>query len=142
MFEPIIAHRRMLVATDMEKYSQRDSVHQHESQRALVGATREAAVAVGLDLDSWAKQSTGDGQLFVLPADVNEATVVGRFVQEIPGLFRRGQQGLHFMTQVTIAIRRSRHVGGALTLRHVERRVQNLPHLLKSLRSHTRRPPV
>jgi hypothetical protein len=88
MFEPTVSRRRMVVATDMEKYSRRDNVEQVEAQEVLVRATEAAAADAGLDRSDWGVQSTGDGQIFVLPADVREEVIVGRFVAAADRLLR------------------------------------------------------
>ncbi|MFG1764193.1 hypothetical protein ACGFIH_12760 [Micromonospora parva] len=43
----------------------------------------EAAGAVGLDRVAWTTQQAGDGELAVVPRDVSESRVIGRFVPEL-----------------------------------------------------------
>ncbi|WP_434743753.1 hypothetical protein [Micromonospora sp. SH-82] len=75
--------RRLLISVDMERYSRRGNVQQHEAQRAFHELLHDAAHAVGLDRASWTTQKAGDGELAILPRDVAESRVIGRFVPEL-----------------------------------------------------------
>jgi len=68
------------MVADMERYSKRRSSWQREAQERFVQALDEAAAASGLDRAAWHRQSTGDGELAVLPEDVNEALLPWRFL--------------------------------------------------------------
>lgn len=74
---------RMLLAVDVEKYSKRNAMEQFHAQRDLRQTLEEAASRCGLDRELWHKQVRGDGELAVLPADVDVAHVVGTFVRHL-----------------------------------------------------------
>lgn len=81
--------RRLLVSVDMERYSRRSNLAQYEAQQGFQQLLRAAAAAVGLDRVSWKTQQAGDGELAILPADVDEPRVIGRLVPELDRLVRR-----------------------------------------------------
>jgi hypothetical protein len=75
--------RRLLISVDMERYSRRSNVQQYEAQRHFRELLHEAADAVGLDRVAWMTQQAGDGELAIVPRDVSESRVIGRFVPEL-----------------------------------------------------------
>ncbi|EEP74592.1 hypothetical protein MCAG_04919 [Micromonospora sp. ATCC 39149] len=75
--------RRLLISVDMERYSRRSNLQQYEAQQAFHELLHSAAEAVGLDRVAWSTQQAGDGELAILPRDVPEARVIGRFVPEL-----------------------------------------------------------
>ncbi|WP_091301391.1 hypothetical protein [Micromonospora halophytica] len=75
--------RRLLVAVDMERYSRRSNLQQYEAQQDFKQLLKKAARDVGLDRVTWTTQQAGDGELAILPRDVPEARVIGRFVPEL-----------------------------------------------------------
>ncbi|WP_231933393.1 hypothetical protein [Micromonospora coxensis] len=75
--------RRLLVAVDMERYSRRSNLQQYEAQQDFKQLLQMAARDVGLDRVTWTTQQAGDGELAILPRDVPEARVIGRFVPEL-----------------------------------------------------------
>lgn len=77
---------RCVVGVDVEGYSRRDLRRQRDAQRDLRDLLAEAARRAGLDRTAWEVFHTGDGELAVLPADVNLLAVVGRFIPELHGL--------------------------------------------------------
>ncbi len=74
---------RFVVGVDVEKYSSKNTRQQDETQRALDQILSEAASAAGLDRQEWQTAPGGDGELAVLPGDVDMVAVVGRFVSEL-----------------------------------------------------------
>lgn len=74
---------RFVVGVDVEKYSARNVRQQDETQRALDQILSTAASAAGLDRRLWMTAPGGDGELAILPADVDMVAVVGRFVSEL-----------------------------------------------------------
>ncbi len=68
------------MVADMERYSKRPSSWQRDAQAKFVGALDDAAAASGLSRASWHRQPSGDGELAVLPEDVPEAVLLGRFL--------------------------------------------------------------
>lgn len=75
--------RRLLVCVDMERYSRRSNLQQFEAQKEFRDLLHGAASAVGLDRMTWSTQQAGDGELAILPRDVPESQVIGRFVPEL-----------------------------------------------------------
>lgn len=74
---------RFVVGVDVEKYSGRNVRRQDDTQRGLDQILGETAIAAGLDRRLWLTTPGGDGELAVLPADVDMVAVVGRFVSEL-----------------------------------------------------------
>ncbi|MFI6825150.1 hypothetical protein ACIBJE_30010 [Micromonospora sp. NPDC050187] len=80
--------RRLLIAVDMERYSRRGNRRQYEAQQAFQQVLHDAARTVGLDRVRWKTQQAGDGELAILPPDVREPLLIGRFVPELNRLLR------------------------------------------------------
>ncbi|GLY82427.1 hypothetical protein [Actinoallomurus iriomotensis] len=72
---------RLLVAVDVERYSARSAMEQLRAQTDLRQVLDDAASHAGLDRALWHKQVRGDGELAVLPPEVDVPGVVGSFVQ-------------------------------------------------------------
>ncbi|SRR6266516_4554551 len=72
---PVLA-RRGLLGTDIDNYSARGALDQHEAQLVYEWAMQEAAKVSGLSLDQCRRQPTGDGELVVLPDGVHEPRVL------------------------------------------------------------------
>jgi hypothetical protein len=68
--------RRGLIGTDIERYSRRGALDQHEAQRAYDEAIREAATDAGLPTADWLRQPAGDGEFAILPDGVHEPKVI------------------------------------------------------------------
>ncbi len=81
--------RRLLICVDMERYSRRSNVQQYEAQQDFHRLLQEAAGDVGLDRVGWTTQQAGDGELAILPRELPEARVIGRFVPELNRRLRR-----------------------------------------------------
>ncbi|WP_433318250.1 hypothetical protein ACQP0U_11570 [Micromonospora sp. CA-269861] len=75
--------RRLLISVDMERYSRRSNLQQYEAQRQFRELLHEAAGAVGLDRVAWTTQQAGDGELAIVPREVSESRVIGKFVPEL-----------------------------------------------------------
>lgn len=74
---------RFVVGVDVERYSGRHTRHQDMIRRDLDELLRQAASATGLDRNLWSSMGTGDGELAVLPADVDMVPVVNGLVREL-----------------------------------------------------------
>jgi hypothetical protein len=74
---------RFVVGVDVEKYSARNVRQQDETQHALNQILSTTASAAGLDRRQWVTAPGGDGELAILPGDVDMVAVVGRFVSEL-----------------------------------------------------------
>lgn len=74
---------RLLMATDIQAYSRRDAMEQLRTQQEFDALLDIAADGSGLDRGRWQKQVGGDGELAVLPEDVDVTQVVGRFAGEL-----------------------------------------------------------
>ncbi|MEV5750169.1 hypothetical protein AB0L00_20305 [Actinoallomurus sp. NPDC052308] len=87
---------RLVLAIDVEKYSTRDARGQLRAQTDLRNILSLAARDVGLDRSLWYEQVSGDGELAVLPEDVDVSLVVGDFtrrLEAILGEFNRERGG-------------------------------------------------
>ncbi len=80
--------RRLCIAVDLERYSQRNDPGQIEAQRAMSELLREAGTHGALERAQWHIQRQGDGELALLPPGINEAVV-------ITSLTRSLRDGLH-----------------------------------------------
>jgi hypothetical protein len=74
---------RLVLAVDVEKYSARDAREQLRAQTELQRILSAAARNVGLDQRQWYEQVSGDGELVVLPEDVDVSVVVGDFTSSL-----------------------------------------------------------
>jgi hypothetical protein len=73
---------------DVKKYSSRSTRRQDDIQRELRSLLALAAEASGLDAEAWQRQGTGDGELVVLPPDIDLVRVVARFTPELNTLLK------------------------------------------------------
>jgi hypothetical protein len=74
---------RFVIGVDVERYSVRNVRQQDDTQRALDRILAEAAEAVGLDRQAWLTQPGGDGELAILPADVDVVASVSGLVTQL-----------------------------------------------------------
>jgi class 3 adenylate cyclase len=74
---------RFVIGVDVEKYSARNVRQQDDTQCALDRILDEAADAAGLDRQQWLTQPGGDGELAILPADVDMVASVSGLVTQL-----------------------------------------------------------
>ena len=74
---------RLVLAVDVEKYSSRAAREQLRAQTDLRHILSLAAQNAGLDRSLWYEQPSGDGELVVLPEDVDVSVVVGDFTAQL-----------------------------------------------------------
>ncbi|MBV9448599.1 MAG: hypothetical protein JO345_22155 [Streptosporangiaceae bacterium] len=74
---------RFLVAVDIEGFSRRAAAGQARVQDDLERAMARAAASTGLDRGRWYRQPRGDGELDVLPEDVDGLSLVARYPREL-----------------------------------------------------------
>jgi hypothetical protein len=74
---------RFVVGVDVQKYGSRNVRRQSDTQRELDRLLRKSAAAADLNRELWDKAPGGDGELAVLPPDIDLAKVVGRFVSAL-----------------------------------------------------------
>lgn len=74
---------RLVLAVDVEKYSSRVAREQLRAQTDLRHILSLAAQNAGLDRSQWYEQVSGDGELAVLPDDVDVTVVVGDFTSQL-----------------------------------------------------------
>jgi class 3 adenylate cyclase len=74
---------RLVLAVDVEKYSSRVAREQLRAQTDLRHILSLAAQNAGLDRSEWYEQVSGDGELVVLPDDVDVSAVVGDFTSQL-----------------------------------------------------------
>lgn len=101
--------RRSLLCSDAARYSIRNDIQQHELQQALVEVTEDAAAGAGFDRAKWGVQSSGDGELAVLPADVSEWTVIDYFPTALTAALAR--HNAHCCEEMRLRMRLAIHYG-------------------------------
>ena len=116
---------RFVIGFDIQGFSVRSTRRQQLLQRDLDDILVLAAAAAGLDRREWILQPTGDGELAIVPPDVDLALVVGRFVTELDGLLadrnedRAGEMQLRLRLAMhidTLILSPSSHAGPALVV--------------------------
>ncbi|MFI1061420.1 hypothetical protein ACH4TC_05930 [Streptomyces spororaveus] len=75
--------RRLLLAVDARGYGSADTARQRDIQTVLPRLLSESADAAGLDRASWVRQSAGDSEFAVLPADSDEQALVETFMRRL-----------------------------------------------------------
>jgi hypothetical protein len=73
--------RRLCVSVDVERYSRWSPQDQKLAQDDLAKVLEMACNDAGLDRSTWERHPGGDGELAVLPRDVDEFAVVNHFVR-------------------------------------------------------------
>ncbi|WP_432837302.1 hypothetical protein [Dactylosporangium sp. CA-092794] len=101
--------RRILVAVDVERYSQRENLQQYHIQRAFQRALADAADRLGLRRAEWLTQPSGDGELAILPAGTSEPLVVAHLGATLDALLRERNRDLG--ADLRIRLRLAVHVG-------------------------------
>lgn len=102
-------YRRVVLVGDMERYSARSTVLQNEAQRVFLDALDAAAAAAGLDRDVWRRQSSGDGELAVLPPEVDEPALLSAFLLGLDRFLR--PYNAHRRAEARIRVRIAVHQG-------------------------------
>lgn len=99
-------YRRLVLVADMERYSARSTMLQHEAQEAFLDVLDAAGVAAGLDRGAWRRQSSGDGEVAVLPADVDEPALLSAFLLAADQRLRayNGPRRPHAKVRIRIAV--------------------------------------
>ena len=97
---------RFVIGVDIETYSSRSIRLQGDLQRDLVDVLEQAAAAAGIGRHRWDRMPVGDGELAVLPPDVDLVAVVGRFVTELDDLLavRNGDRADHARMRLRVAM--------------------------------------
>ena len=99
-------YRRLVLVADMERYSARSTVLQHEAQNQFLEVLDAAGVAAGLDRGAWRRQAGGDGEVAVLPADVDEPALLSAFLLAADRRLRtyNGPRRSHARVRLRIAV--------------------------------------
>jgi hypothetical protein len=101
--------RRLCIAVDLERYSQRPDSAQIEAQRAMSGLLREAGDHGALERAQWMIQQQGDGELALLPPGIDEAYVITSLIHELnAGLHRYNR---HASATARLRMRVAAHEG-------------------------------
>jgi class 3 adenylate cyclase len=79
---------RLVVAVDVERYSNRDTVQQYGVQEDLNRVLGEAATRAGFDRSCWDTQVSGDGEMAVLPERTDLPRMVADFTRELDTALR------------------------------------------------------
>lgn len=73
---------RLLLAVDVVSYSRLDAHQQLRTQTALRSLLDACAASTGLEPSRWHRQVRGDGELVVLPPEIDITRVIGDFTRE------------------------------------------------------------
>jgi hypothetical protein len=98
-----------MICVDMAHFSAQGNLGQYEAQATLLHVMSQAAEDLGLDRDKWLTQTTGDGELAVLPADTPEPIVVGRLGQRLADILHTHNQSR--VADYQIRLRVALHTG-------------------------------
>jgi hypothetical protein len=101
--------RRGLLSTDIERYSQRGALEQHEAQRVYDWAISEAAAAAGFVRADWIRQPTGDGEFVILPEGVHEPRIITMLLTALAARLREYNRSR--TTDCRVRIRTAIHHG-------------------------------
>jgi hypothetical protein len=74
---------RFLTAVDVEGFSRHPAAEQARIQDTLDYAMSEAAARAGLDRKNWYRQPGGDGELAVLPQEINSLSLVADYPRRL-----------------------------------------------------------
>lgn len=99
-------HRALLVACDASGYGSRDDMGHLSVQAALLTVLDEAAEEANLNRFAWDRQSSGDGELAILPPEEPEKRVVDDFIRELINALRRynSERLPHLYLRLRVAI--------------------------------------
>lgn len=100
---------RFVIGVDIQRYSARVMRRQGLLQRELDRILDEAAEAAGVSRTKWHRIDGGDGEMAVLPADVDLLAVVRRFVSELD--LRLADHNEDHVAQTRIRLRVAMHSG-------------------------------
>jgi hypothetical protein len=103
--------RALLMACDVTGYGSGDDQLQEAMQDGLINVLDEAATGAGLVRSEWDRNSTGDGELALLPATESEPRVVDDFVRELTAALARHNR--HLATSARLRLRVAIHFGVA-----------------------------
>lgn len=101
--------RALLMACDITGYGSGDDQLQAAMQKALVTVLDEAAGRAGLARSEWDRESTGDGELALLPTTESEPRVVDDFVRELAAALARHNR--HLADRARMRLRVAIHYG-------------------------------
>ena len=108
--------RRGLIGTDIERYSRRGALDQHEAQRVYDREIRGAASDAGLATADWLRQPAGDGEFAILPDGVHEPKVIAVLLGALAARLREYNRTrtADFRVRVRVAIHHGLiHLDGA-----------------------------
>lgn len=103
--------RALLVACDVTGYGRGDDQLQAAMQAALVEVLDQAACEARLVRSEWDKDSSGDGELALLPATVSEPRVVDDFARALSAALARHNR--HLADEARLRLRVAIHFGVA-----------------------------
>jgi hypothetical protein len=90
--QPMI--RRLCLAVDVESYSRRHRSEQLDIQTRLLWCMAHACRAAGIRPDQCARQDSGDGQLLLVPAALDEDRVISGLVTGLLTALHRANQSV------------------------------------------------
>lgn len=85
--------RRLIIAVDLEHYSQLPDSGQRAAQQAMSELLSEAGQHGALERAQWEIQPQGDGELALLPPGIDEAAVITSLMHQVAsGLYKHNQR--------------------------------------------------
>jgi hypothetical protein len=108
--------RALLMACDVTGYGSGDDQLQEAMQDGLIKVLDEAATAARLVRSEWDTNSTGDGELALLPATESEPRTVDDFVRELAAALARHNR--HLTASARLRLRVAIHFGVAYPARN------------------------
>lgn len=95
---------RVVVGCDVQAFSARNVREQRLIQAELDRMLTDAASSAGLDRSTWDRRGDGDGEIAVLPADVDLLLVVRRLVTELDRLLTDHREDHSPQTRIRLRI--------------------------------------
>ena len=105
---------RLLLAVDLEKYSHLDAQRQLAAQKDLRRLLDGCARRTGLRTSNWYRQPGGDGELVVMPADVDIPHVVGAFTSDLECALAELNRGRATRLRMRLALHHGTVIDGPL----------------------------
>jgi tetratricopeptide (TPR) repeat protein len=103
--------RATCVTVDIEKWSKRLVPEQLKAQQVLIEVLEEACEHARLDRRLWARQSTGDGEVAVLPTGIDEATAIADLIREMATALKQANRFLNDTSRIRLRMA----IGSGLT---------------------------
>lgn len=95
---------RVVAGFDVKGFSLRNARQQRLIQHELDRMLTSAAAAAGLDRDKWDRRGDGDGEVAILPADIDLLSITRRFITELDLLLTDHNEDHVPQTQIRLRV--------------------------------------